>query len=67
MQQTVGISPKAIAALVWPAVVAAGIAVSSWIVTGDFNDAEIRVALAGCLASIISFAGSYIAPPGEVR
>ena len=64
---TVGISPKAIAALVWPAVVAAGIALASWIETGQFNDAEIKTALAGVVASIVSFAGSYIAGPGEVK
>lgn len=65
--ETVGISPKAIAALVWPAVVAAGIAVASWITTGEFNDSEIRVALAGVVTSIIAFAGSYLAGPGETK
>ena len=64
---TQGISPKAIAALVWPAVVAAGVAAASWITTGQFNDSEVKIALAGVLTSIISFAGSYIAPAGEVK
>lgn len=64
---TVGISPKAIAALVWPAVVAAGAAVASWIVTGEFNDSEVKVALAGVVTSLITFAGAYVADPGEVK
>ena len=67
MQQTRGISPKAVAALVWPAVVAAGIAVASWITTGDFSDSEIRVALAGVVTSLITFAGAYVAEPGPVE
>ena len=65
--RTVGVSPKAVAALVWPAVVAAGAAVASWIVTGDFNDAEIKTALAGVVTSVITFAGAYVASPGDVE
>jgi len=61
------LSPKAIAALVWPAVIALGAAVSSWVITGDFNDTEIRTAVGGVIGSLISFAGAYLSEPGEVE
>jgi hypothetical protein len=64
--KTRGISPKAVAALVWPVVVAAGAAVASWVVSGDFNDTEIRTAVGGAIAAVISFVGAYVSDPGDV-
>jgi VIT1/CCC1 family predicted Fe2+/Mn2+ transporter len=65
--KTYGISPKAVAALVWPLVVALGAAVASWIVTGNFSDSEIRTAASGVILSLIAAAGAYVKPPGDVR
>ena len=61
------ISPKAIAALVWPVVVAAGAALASWVVSGEFNDSEIRTAIGGAITSIVAFFGAYLAQPGPVE
>lgn len=65
--ETVGLSPKALAAFAWPTVVAVGAAVASWIATGDFNATEIRTALGGFITGVIAFIGAYIAKPGDVR
>lgn len=64
--KTNGISPKAIAALVWPVAVAAAAAVASWVVSGDFNDTEIRTAVAGAITAVVAFIGAYVSDPGDV-
>lgn len=63
---TKGISPKAILAFVFPAVATIGGVLVSWIATGELNESETRVALAGLAASVIAAAGAWVAGPGEV-
>lgn len=65
--ETIGLSPKAVAALVWPAVVALAGAVASWIVTGNFSATETRTALSGVVLAIVAAVGAYVSPPGDVR
>jgi energy-converting hydrogenase Eha subunit A len=66
MLTTVGLSPKAVAAFFAPVIVAVGAAVASWIVTGNFEDTEVRTALGGAVAGVLSFVGAYLAQPGNV-
>jgi energy-converting hydrogenase Eha subunit A len=66
MLETVGLSPKAIAAFFAPVVIAVGAAAASWIVTGNFDDTEVRTALGGAVAGVLSFVGAYLAQPGNV-
>lgn len=63
--KTIGISPKTTLAFFYPAISSVITAVGSWIVTGNFNDSELRVALAGLGASAIAALGAYIGKPGR--
>ena len=63
---TIGVSPKAIGALVFPLVAAAGAAIASWIVSGEFNDSEIRAAASGVVLALVAFVGAYVRDPGNV-
>jgi hypothetical protein len=58
---------KAKAAFLVPVLVAAGAAVASWVVTGDFNDAEIRTAVGGAITSGIAAVAAYVAPAGRAK
>lgn len=64
--KTLGISPKAVAAFLWPFVAALGAALVSWIVSGEFNENEVRTAVGGAVAGAISAAGAFVARPGQV-
>ncbi len=64
--KTLGISPKAILALLFPLVAALGAALASWALTGNFNDAEVRTAISGAILSVVSGLGAYIGAPGNV-
>ncbi len=63
---TVGLSPKALLAFLLPLLAAVGGALSSWIVTGDFNNAEIRTAAGGLVSSGLALLGAYVGQPGPV-
>lgn len=63
---TLGTSPKAVLALLYPLVATEIATLGSYVVTGDFNDAEIRVAIAGTLASFTAGLGAYVGKPGAV-
>lgn len=58
---------KSKAAFLIPVLVAAGAAVASWVVTGDFNDAEIRTAVGGAITSGIAGVAAYFAPAGRAK
>ncbi len=61
---TIGLSPKALLAFLFPLIAAAGGALASWVTTGDFNDAEIRTAVGGLVTSGLALLGAYIGQPG---
>jgi hypothetical protein len=65
--KTNAISPKAALAFLYPFLATLAATVSSWIVTGAFSAAEIRVALAGLVASGIAALGAYTGKPGDVE
>lgn len=64
--RTVGFSPKAILAFFTPFLVTVLGTLSSWIVTGDFNEAEIRTALSGVVLALMAALGAYVGNPGKV-
>lgn len=64
--RTNGLSPKAVLAFLYPAIGSIVSAVSSWIITGNFNDSEIRVAIAGLGASGLALLGAYVGKPGDI-
>lgn len=55
----VGLSRKAALALLYPVVAAALATAASWVVTGDFNDTEIRTAVSGAILGLAAFFGAY--------
>lgn len=69
MQQlkTVDVSPKAVLAFLYPFIATLAASAGSWIVSGDFNTAEIRVALSGLIASGLALLGAYVGRPGNVQ
>lgn len=64
--KTLGISPKAVLAFLFPLVVALGVAVANWIVTGSFDADSVRAALAGLVTSGLALLGAYVGKPGNV-
>jgi len=40
---------------------------ASWVATGEFNADEIRLAVAGVVASISASVGTYFAAPGKAE
>ncbi|MCA1571653.1 MAG: hypothetical protein LC798_15330 [Chloroflexi bacterium] len=67
MLRTVGISPKAVLAFLYPFVATVAGTIGSWVVTGDFNDAEVRTAVGGLIASAVAYLGAYVGAPGNVK
>jgi hypothetical protein len=63
---TVGLSPKAVLAFLFPFITAVSVSVISWVATGDFNEAEIRTALGGLIGSGVAALGAYLGTPGSV-
>ncbi len=64
--RTHGISPKAILAFTYPVIAAAIASVGSWVVTGDFNANEIRVAVGELAGGSISLIGAIVGRPGDI-
>lgn len=65
--RTYGVSPKAVLAFLYPVIAAALTAIGSWVVSGDFNANEIRVAVGGLSLSAVAYLGAYVGKPGAVR
>ena len=65
--RTIGLSPKAVLAFLYPTIATVAYTTGSWIATGDFNASEVRVALAGLVAAAVAALGAYVAEPGNVR
>lgn len=66
MPQTLGLSPKAILAFAFPLIAALAAALTSYIVTGNFSDSEIRTALGGLVTSALAALGAYAGRPGTI-
>lgn len=64
--KTVGVSPKAIGALVYPIVATFLTTVMSAIVSGNFNKAEFIIAAVGAGGAVLSAIGAYVSKPGVV-
>lgn len=64
--KTVGLSPKVVAAFVYPVVAAVGAAVVVWISTGAWDWTNTRLTLAGAITGAISALGSAIAANAPV-
>jgi hypothetical protein len=58
---------KAVAAFLAPLVTAVGAALASWIVTGDFNEAETRTAVAGVVLAAVSGISTYLTRAGTAE
>ena len=64
--RTRGISPKAVLAFCFPFVTTVAGVTSSWVVTGNFNGTELRLGVAGLIASSLAALGAYVGRPGTV-
>lgn len=64
--KTKGLADKAVKALLWPLAASLLGTVASWVVTGDFNESEVRTAIGGAILSAVSFGGAYFGSPGKV-
>lgn len=60
------ISPKALAALVFPAVGTLVLALVNEFVTVHM-DTTLKIAVVGVVNALLSAAGAYLAPPGQVK
>jgi hypothetical protein len=65
--KTVGLSPKAVLAFLYPLIAAAAGSVVSWISTGTFNAQEIKIAAGGLILSGLALLGAYVGKPGTVK
>jgi hypothetical protein len=64
--KTIGISPKAVLAFLFPAILTVGGVATSWVQTGNLDTGELRLAVGGLIASGLSLLGAYIGTPGKV-
>jgi hypothetical protein len=65
--KTVGLSPKAILAAVYPTLGGLVAILVQWIATGTLDRAELATAVGAVLAALLAFAGAYRGKPGEVQ
>jgi hypothetical protein len=65
--KTIGLSPKAVLAFLYPLLGAIVVAVATWITDGGTLDwSQIRIAAGGLLLSGLALIGAYIGQPGNV-
>lgn len=64
--KTIGLSPKAALAFLFPAIAAVAAAGADWIVSGQFEVTTIRTAGAGLIASGLALLGAYVGKPGAI-
>jgi hypothetical protein len=65
--KTIVISPKAVLAFAYPLIATIAATVASWIVSGDFNTAEIQLSVAGLITSASAALGAAVGKPGRVQ
>src|SRR4051794_58970 len=63
---TVGFSPKAVLAFLFPLIAAIVAAAVDWIMSGQFDTTTIRTAAAGLGASALALLGAWLGAPGSV-
>lgn len=63
---TVGISPKAKLATLFSAVATVLAVVIQWLVTGEYDKAELATTIIGVTNSLLAFAGAFLGAPGDV-
>lgn len=64
--RTEGVSPKTILAGVIPSVITVAAVVIQWVVTGEFDRAELATSLTGFVTALGAAAGAWAASPGVV-
>jgi uncharacterized membrane protein YhiD involved in acid resistance len=64
--KTIGMSPKAVLAFLFPFIASLAAAATDWIVSGQLEVTTVRTAVAGLVASGLAFLGAYIGQPGAV-
>jgi hypothetical protein len=64
--KTLGISPKAILAFLFPLVASVVAALVNWTVTGHFDTDSVRLTLGGLGTSALAALGAYLGKPGIV-
>jgi hypothetical protein len=64
---THGVSPKAVLAFLYPTIATLAAVLGSWIVTGQWNEAETRTAIAGLVASAVAALGAAVGRTGKVQ
>lgn len=65
--RTLGISPKAVLAFIWPTIVTVAGVIASWIVSGNLDTGELRGAAAGLLLAAVAAGGAALGSTGRVR
>lgn len=65
--KTVGTSPKAILAALLPAVGTVLAVAVQWIVTGEYDRAELVTSLSGLIAAAVGGLGAWLGSPGTVE
>lgn len=65
--RTVGLSPKAVLAFLYPFLSSLGALAIAYIVTGDFDAFAARMALGGLVASALAALGAWLGKPGDVK
>ncbi len=58
---------KARLAFLVPFITALGAAFASWVISGEFNDNEIRTAIGGTVLAAVGSIGAYLAPAGQAE
>lgn len=64
--KTLGISPKAVLAFLFPLISATAVAVGNWISVGSFDTDSVKAVLAGLVLSGVSALGAWLGKPGTV-
>jgi hypothetical protein len=64
--ETVGISPKAILAVLFPFIGTIVLVLLEQYVVGDM-DPTLKVAIVGAVDALLAYLGAYVGKPGEVR
>lgn len=64
---TVGTSPKAVLAALLPAVGTVLAVVVQWLISGEFDRAELVTSLSGLIAAAVGGFGAYLGSPGTVN
>lgn len=64
--ETVGISPKAKLAAAIPTLLTLAGVLVQWVITGEYDKAELVTSIMGFLTAAGAFAGAWLGGPGQV-